>query len=173
MAGAASTQAAEDGIRHAKAGKHFTFQLGEELYGVEILKVQEIIGLMPVTRVPRAPEFARGVINLRGRIIPVMDLRRKFGMEPRDDTDRTCIVVVQVFVHGRPVTAGVLVDEVSEVVDVQEEQIEEPPSLGLGEEAAFVRGMAKIGQKVVMLLDVDRVFSQDDTTMADALMGQA
>jgi purine-binding chemotaxis protein CheW len=153
-------------IPAAKAGKYLTFNMGKEVFGIEILKVQEIIGMMPVTRVPKTPEFVRGVINLRGKVIPVIELRRKFGMETREDTDRTCIVVVQVAGASGTVTMGLLVDEVSEVLNVTGEQIEAPPSFGAKVETDFILGMGKVGQKVVMLLDADKVLSSEELVMA-------
>ena len=150
----------------AKAGKYLTFQMGKEVYGIEILKVQEIIGMMPVTRVPKTPEFVRGVINLRGKVIPVIELRRKFGMETREDTDRTCIVVVQVAASAGTVTMGLLVDEVSEVLNVSQEQIEAPPSFGAQVDTDFILGMGKVGQKVLMLLDADKVLSSEELVIA-------
>jgi purine-binding chemotaxis protein CheW len=150
----------------AKAGKYLTFQLGKEVYGIEILKVQEIIGMMPVTRMPKTPDFVRGVINLRGKVIPVIELRLKFGLEGREDTDRTCIVVVQVAAAAGTVTMGLLVDEVSEVLNVLQEQIEAPPSFGAGVDIDFILGMGKVGQKVVMLLDTDKVLSIEELAIA-------
>lgn len=146
----------------AKAGKYLTFQLRKEVYGIEILKVQEIIGLMPVTRVPKTPDFVRGVINLRGKVIPVVELRRKFDFETQEDTERTCIVVVQVAWVTGPVTMGLIVDEVSEVLNVSVDQIEPPPAFGSGVDTDFILGMGKIGQKVVMLLDVDKVLANQE-----------
>lgn len=156
-----------------QAGKYLTFQLGAEAFGIEILKVQEIIGLMPVTRVPRAPECVRGVINLRGRIIPVMDLRRKFGLEPHDDTERTCIVVVQVSRGDVRTIMGLLVDEVSEVLNVAAEQTEAAPSFGISVDTSFILGMAKVAQKVVMLLDVDRVLKEEDAEAVSTIAEEA
>lgn len=146
----------------AKAGKYLTFNLGREVYGIEILKVQEIIGMMSVTRVPKTPAFVRGVVNLRGKVIPVIDLRLKFGLEGKDDTDRTCIIVVQVTLFGNPVIMGLIVDEVSEVLNVQGNQIEASPSFGAKVDTDFILGMGKVGTKVVMLLDVDRVLASDE-----------
>lgn len=145
------------------AGKYLTFKLGSESYGLGILKVQEIIGLMTVTHVPRAPSFIRGVINLRGRVIPVVDLRNKFGMESVDDTERTCIIVVQVARAAGHVTMGIIVDEVSEVLDIRAQQIEPPPSFGASVDTAFIMGMAKVGDRVVILLDADRVLSNEES----------
>ena len=145
-----------------QAGKYLTFCLGDEIYGLGILKVQEIIGVMSVTRVPRTPDFIRGVINLRGKVIPVVDLRLKFGMPTRDDTERTCVIVVQVIRSGNQITMGLIVDEVSEVLEVKGEQIEPPPSFGTTMDTSFLLGMGKVGEKVVMLLDVDRVMSGEE-----------
>jgi len=147
------------------AGKYLTFELVGEVYGLEILKVQEIIGMMAVTQVPRTPKFVRGVINLRGKVIPVVDLRIKFGLDSQQDTEKTCIIVVQVSQGELEVTMGILVDEVSEVLDVASEQIEPPPSFGTAVDTAFIMGMGKIGQRVVMLLDVDKVLGEGEMTM--------
>jgi purine-binding chemotaxis protein CheW len=144
------------------AGKYLTFKLGAESYGLGILKVQEIIGIMSITHIPKTPAFVRGVINLRGRVIPVTDLRLKFGMESEEDTAKTCVIVVQLSLGDRQVTMGLIVDEVSEVLDIAEGQIEPPPSFGDSLDTAFILGMGKVGDKVVMLLDVDRVLSCDE-----------
>lgn len=146
----------------AKTGKYLTFNLGKEVYGIEILKVQEIIGMMQVTRVPRTPDFVRGVVNLRGKVIPVIDLRLKFGLESKEDTDRTCIIVVQLALGVGSVIMGLIVDEVSEVLNVLAEQIEAAPSFGPKVDTDFILGMGKVAQKVVMLLDVDRVLASGE-----------
>ncbi len=150
-----------------KAGKYLTFALGGEIYGLEILKVQEIIGMMSVTRVPRTPEFIRGVINLRGKVIPVVDLRIKFGLESKDDTEKTVIIVVQVIRESQKVTMGTIVDEVSEVMDIEAGQIEPPPELGAEVDTDFILGMGKIADKVVMLLDVDKVLTGGEMELID------
>lgn len=149
----------------SKAGKYLTFRIAEEGYGVEILKVQEIIGMMAVTRVPRTPDHVRGVINLRGKVIPVVDLRLKFGLESQDNTRRTCVIVTQVHRGNSAVTIGIIVDEVSEVMDVTDSQIEPPPSFGSQLDTEFILGMGKIGDKVLILLDIDRVLAEDEITM--------
>jgi purine-binding chemotaxis protein CheW len=159
--------------RESLAGKYLTFELGGEVYGLEILKVQEIIGMMNVTQVPRTPEFVRGVINLRGKVIPVVDLRKKFALEAQEDTEKTCIVVVQIAREGGEITMGAIVDEVSEVLDVGSEQIEPPPSFGTDVDTDFILGMGKVDQKVVMLLDVDKVLSGSDMAMVDQLAQDA
>jgi len=150
---------AEKAAASATNGKHLTFRLGAEEYGLEILKVQEIIGIMPITAVPRTPKFVRGVINLRGRVIPVVDLRTRFEVAAAEDTERTCIVVVQVHGKSGPAVMGVVVDEVSEVIDIAEGQIEETPEFGTDIDTEFVRGIGKIEGKVVMLLDIDKVLT--------------
>ena len=147
----------------ANPGKYLSFVLGREEYGLEILKVQEIIGIMDVTRVPRTPPYVRGVINLRGRVIPVVDLRGKFQMAGIDDTEKTCVIVVQISQGDLTVTMGVIVDEVSEVLSFTQEQIEPAPSFGGGmDEMEFITGMGKLGKKVVILLDVDRVLKGEE-----------
>jgi len=144
--------------RVAQAGKFLSFVLGEEEYGLEILKVREINGMMGVTRVPRTPDYVRGVINLRGRVIPVVSLRRKFKMPVIEDDEKTCIIVVDVNHRDAEITMGIIVDEVSEVLNITDGQIELPPSFGGGKaEVDFVTGMGKLENKVVTLLDIDRV----------------
>ncbi len=147
------------------AGKYMGFKLGAENFGLEILKVQEIIGLMNITAVPRTPAFVRGVINLRGKVIPVVDLRRKFGMATKEDTELTCVMVVQVTLNGILVTMGVIVDQVSEVMDIKADQVEPPPVFGDGEAEKFLLGIGKFQSNVVLLLDVDRILSDGEMCM--------
>jgi purine-binding chemotaxis protein CheW len=144
------------------AGKYLTFKLGPEDFGIGILKVQEIMGMLAVTRIPRTPAYVRGVVNLRGKVIPVLDLRLKFGMDTREDTERTCIIVVQLQSSGAEITMGIIVDEVSEVLDVAASQIEPPPSFGSSVDVSFIMGMGKVGQKVVQLLDADRILMRQE-----------
>jgi purine-binding chemotaxis protein CheW len=151
------------------AGKYMGFKLDAEHYGMAILKVQEIIGLMTITAVPRTPEFVRGVINLRGKVIPVIDLRLKFGLEPKENTDLTCIMVVQVEMHDTLVTMGVIVDQVSEVMDITADQVEPPPSFGDPAAEQFLLGMGKFQDNVVILLDVDRILSSNEMSMVGAM----
>jgi purine-binding chemotaxis protein CheW len=145
------------------AGKYMTFQLAREEYGLEILKVREIIGLMEITRVPRTREFVRGVINLRGKVIPVVDLRLKFGMEKTEATDQTVIIVVQCAVDGRPLTMGLLVDQVLEVLSIDGAQIEPAPSLAHAQlDEEFILGVGKHEKRIVFLLDIARILSSDE-----------
>jgi len=150
----------------ARGGLHLTFTLGEETYGIEILKVQEIMGMLTVTPLPRTPDYMRGVINLRGKVIPVVDLRLKFAMDAHEHTRRTCIIVVQVQREHAALTMGIIVDEVSEVLDVSAEQIEPPPSFGTDIDTDFILGIGKVGNKVVMLLDVDCVLTGEESSVA-------
>ncbi|HTS16056.1 MAG TPA: chemotaxis protein CheW [Verrucomicrobiae bacterium] len=154
-----------------RAGKYLTFKLGAEEFGLEILKVQEIIKMMDITRVPRTPDFVRGVINLRGKVIPVVDLRLRFGMEAKATTDKTCVIVVQVRRENVTVTMGTIVDEVSEVLDIGGEQIEPAPEFGEMVNTDFIVGMGKVGKRVVMLLDVDKVLSQQELEVVGKVKG--
>ena len=160
---AAAEAAAVSDIGTRLAGKYMTFQLAREEYGLEILKVREIIGLMEITRVPRARSFVRGVINLRGKVIPVVDLRLKFGMEKCEATDQTVIIVVQCSVDGRPLTMGLLVDQVLEVLNIDASKIEPAPQLGhAGVDDAFILGVGKHEKRIVFLLDIARILSSDE-----------
>lgn len=145
-----------------KEGKYLTFSLAGEEYGIGILKIKEIIGMMPITTVPGTPPFVKGVINLRGKVIPVLDLRLRFGMKAREYTERTCIIVVEIGSGGRDVVVGVVVDSVSEVLNIRGEDIEETPTFGTKLNTDYIQGMAKIGQGVKILLDIDRVLSQEE-----------
>ena len=148
---------------HSLAGKYLTFHLSGEYYGLEIIKVQEIIKMMEVTRVPRTPEFVRGVINLRGKVIPVIDLRLKFEIEHQEDTDKTCVIVVQVKNNDETITIiGIIVDEVSEVMDIEADQIEPSPSFGANIDTNFILGMGKVGKKVLSMLDIDQILSSEE-----------
>lgn len=147
------------------SGKYLTFCLDEEEYGLEILKVREIIGLMTITAIPRTPIYVKGVINLRGKIIPVVDLRLKFGMVEIPATDETCIIVVQV---GQ-VEVGLIVDRVSEVRDILAGEIENAPSFGEGVNTEFLLGIGKSGDKVTLLLDIDRVVGNSELEEMEAM----
>jgi purine-binding chemotaxis protein CheW len=145
-----------------KEGKYLTFALANEEYGLEILKVREIIGYMDITSVPQTPMYVKGVINLRGQVIPVVDLRAKFGMETTDTTEETCIIVVETGQGDRSFSTGIVVDHVEEVLDIAGEDIEEAPQFGSAANTDFILGMGKIGESVKILLDIDRVLAGDD-----------
>lgn len=144
------------------AGKYMTFKLAEEEYGIEILKVRDVIALMEITRVPRTKEYMRGVINLRGKVIPVVDLRMKFGMGRTEATDQTVIIVVQTEVEGHELNMGVLVDEVLEVLNVAEKNIEPRPDFGVSSsDMSFIMGIGKAAGRVIFLLDIGKVLTDD------------
>ncbi len=145
-----------------KEGKYLTFALEPEEYGLEILKVREIIGYMDITAVPQTPHHVKGVINLRGQVIPVIDLRAKFGMETAEITEQTCIIVVETLQGGRKFSTGIVVDRVQEVLDIAGEDIEEAPQFGSSVNTDFILGMGKIGESVKILLDIDKVLSNDN-----------
>ncbi len=145
-----------------KTGKYLTFTLDEEEYGIGILKVKEIIGMMPITSVPRTPEFVKGVINLRGKVIPVIDLRLKFDMGEISYTERTCIIVVEIDSKEGTVLIGIVVDSVSEVLNIQETEIEETPAFGTSLNTEYILGMAKIQGGVKILLNIDKVLSSEE-----------
>ena len=142
-----------------REGKYLTFSLANEEYGIGILKVKEIIGMMPVTSVPQTPGFVKGVINLRGKVIPVVDLRLRFGMEEIEYTERTCIIVVEIAGESGNIVIGIVVDAVSEVLNIKAEDIEETPSFGRSLNTDYIFGMAKIEGSVKILLDIDKVLT--------------
>ena len=142
--------------------KLLTFSLGGEGYGVSILKVKEIIGMLDITSVPRTPDFIKGVINLRGKIIPVMDLRIKFGMDEQTYNERTCIIVVEIELKGNQRLIGVVVDMVSEVVNILASDIEPPPEYGSKVEHNYILGIGKIKDRVVIIVDINEIFQCED-----------
>jgi purine-binding chemotaxis protein CheW len=146
----------EPGIE-SKQGKYLTFALANEEYGLEILKVREIIGYMEITSVPQLPEYIKGVINLRGQVIPVIDLRSKFGMNQAEKTEQTCIIVVETRQNNRTFNTGIVVDRVCEVLDITGEDIDETPQFGSDCKTDFILGIGKIGESVKILLDIDKV----------------
>jgi purine-binding chemotaxis protein CheW len=157
-------QATENQAQSSKAGKYLTFGLNDEQYGLEILKVREIIGLMDITSVPRTPQYVKGVINLRGNVIPIVDLRLKFSMPEAEPTEQTCVIVVDV--HGTEM--GIIVDQVSEVLDIMADQIEESPSFGASVNTDFILGMGKAGDKVTILLNICKVLSSEEVASISA-----
>jgi len=146
----------------AREGKYLTFSLAGEEYGIGILKVKEIIGMMPVTHVPQTPEFVKGVINLRGKVIPVVDLRLRFALEAAAYTERTCIIVVEVAGASGSVMMGIVVDAVSEVLNIRGADIENTPAFGVRLDTDFILGMAKASGGIKILLDIDKVLRNED-----------
>jgi len=150
-----------------KEGKYLTFSLLGEEYGIGILKVKEIIGMMPITTVPLIPNFVKGVINLRGKVIPVVDLRLKFGMEEIDYTERTCTIVVEIASQAGSILIGVVVDSVSEVLNIKGADIEGTPNLGARLDTDYILGMAKINGGVKILLNIDKVLGSEEMGLSD------
>ena len=153
-----------------KEGKYLTFTLAAEDYGLEILKVREIIGMMDITAVPQTPEYVKGVINLRGRVIPVIDLRLKFGLEEAEYGERTCIIVVEVQSQVGSVQMGVVVDSVSEVLNINGEEIEPPPSFGARLKTQYILGIAKAKGTIKILLDIDKVLTGEEMAGLEGLV---
>ena len=149
------------------SGKYLTFTLANEEYGIALLKVKEIIGMMPITSVPQTPEYVKGVINLRGKVIPVSDLRLRFDMTAADYTDRTCIIVVEIHGEETTIQVGIVVDAVSEVMNIKAEEIEEAPGFGTKVETDYILGMANMDGHVKILLDIDRVMTSETIIQAE------
>ena len=145
-----------------REGKYLTFTLADEEYGIGILKIKEIIRMLPITTVPQTPEFVKGVINLRGKVIPVIDLRLRFGMGEIEYTERTCIIVVEIESQAGKVMIGIVVDSVSEVLNIKGEDIEDTPTFGTKLNTEYILGMAKMEGGGKILLDIDRVLSGEE-----------
>ncbi len=166
------TETVESAVRTAQeqgdGGKFLTFQLKDEEYGLEILKVREIMGILNITPVPQTPGYVKGVINLRGKVIPVVDLRLKFGIQEGEYDQRTCIIVVDV--NG--VMMGIVVDTVSEVMDIDTADIEEAPSFGARLNTDYILGMGKVEGKVKILLDINKVLTSEELVFMEGLQGE-
>jgi purine-binding chemotaxis protein CheW len=154
-------------VMEEKEGKYLTFTLAEEEYGIGILKIKEIIGMMAITTVPQTPKFVKGVINLRGKVIPVIDLRLRFGMESIDYTERTCIIVVEIDGTVGTVQIGIVVDAVSEVLNINGKDIEDTPTFGTKLDTTYILGMAKMEGGVKILLDIDRVLNGNEISVLE------
>ncbi len=166
MSGTISTHYVEKAVS-GQEEKYLTFALGAEEYGLEILKVREIIGYMDITAVPQTPSHVKGVINLRGQVIPVVDIRTLFGMTSHEVTDETCIIVVETIQHKRSRQTGLIVDKVSEVLDIAADNIEEPPQVGGALDTDFILGMGKVNKSVKILLNIDKVLNGTDLEALD------
>ena len=142
--------------------QYLTFKLADEVFAFDVAKVREILELVSITKVPQTPNFMRGVINLRGSVVPVIDLRLNFGMQCTENTVNTCIIVVEVKLEGETIVLGVLADSVQEVVEMEPDNIEPPPQLGTKLNTKFIKGMGKVDNDFVMILDIDKVFSADE-----------
>lgn len=146
-------------------GRFLTFSLEDEMYGIEIKYVTEIIGMQPINKIPEVPDYVKGIINLRGKIIPVIDMRLKFGMEPIQYDDRTCIVVINI----SEVSIGLIVDNVDEVITIGEENISLPPSNKIGYDNKYIKGIGKFGDRVLLLLDSSKILNDDELEKIDEL----
>ena len=150
-----------------------TFNLADDVFAIDVIKAKEILDFSDVTQVPQTPDYMLGVINLRGSVVPVIDMRRKFNIESVDLTRDSCIVVVEVDVDGDSVTVGALADSVREVIDLDPTQIEPPPRIGTRLNTEFIKGMGNLDDRFVIILDIDKVFSTDDLTMAKSIAEEA
>ena len=148
-----------------KTIQYLAFRLGDEVYAVDVAKVREILDFPAITKVPRTPEFMRGVINLRGSVVPVVDMRLKFGMSRTEKSVNTCIVVVEALLENELTTIGALADSVQEVIELDPANIEPPPKIGSRLKVEFLKGMGKIGETFLMILDIDKVFSSSEILM--------
>jgi len=155
------------GKADARAGKYLVFHLGEEEFGIQVQKVREIMGVQDITQVPQTPPEVKGVINLRGKVIPVVDLRLKFTMPAKEYTHRTCIIVVQVAGARGSMLMGIVVDGVAEVLQIAGADVEDTPSFGKEVEVPYVMGLAKVKGKVKILLDIDQVMTARDLARLD------
>ena len=150
-------------------GKYLTFILAKEEYGIPILKVREIIKLLEITSIPKTPGYIKGVINLRGKIIPIMDLRLKFGLEEMEYNERTCIIVVEIAVNDACKLMGLIVDTVSEVVNLATDQIEPPPEYGYQNNQGYLIGVGKVKERVILLLDIEKILSREESVLLKEL----
>jgi purine-binding chemotaxis protein CheW len=148
--------------------QYLTFKLGDEVFALDVAKVREVLDFTNITKIPRTPGFLRGVINLRGSVVPVVDLRLGFGMPGTERTVNTCIIVVEVSLGGESIVVGALADSVEEVIDLEPDQIQPPPSIGAGINTDFIRGMGKRENEFIMILDIDRVFSAEELSSIQA-----
>jgi len=145
--------------------QYLTFKLEDEVFALDISKVREVLDFTTVTKVPRTPEFMRGVINLRGNVVPVVDMRLKFGMQKTEKTVNTCIIIVEISIEGETAVLGALADSVQEVIDLEPDQIEPAPRIGTRVRTDFIKGMGKRDNHFIMILDIDKVFSADELSI--------
>jgi purine-binding chemotaxis protein CheW len=157
----------------ATVTQYLTFKLGEEVFAVDIAKVREVLDFTTVTKVPRTPDFMRGVINLRGSVVPVADLRLKFGMTKTEKTVNTCIIITEVTVDNETAVLGALADSVQEVIDLEPNQIEPAPKIGTRLKTEFLKGMGKHNDRFIMILDINKVFSSEDLALVQSTQSNA
>ncbi|MFP4349728.1 MAG: chemotaxis protein CheW [Thermodesulfobacteriota bacterium] len=156
-----------------EAGQYLTFKLGEEIFALNVGQVREVLDLTTITKVPGTPDFMRGVINVRGSVVPVMDLRLKFGLSRTENTLDTRIIVMELSLDGEVVVLGTLADSVNEVIDLEPNQIEPPPKIGMRWRTEFIKGIGKRNDLFIIILDIDRVFSTDELAILDSVSEEA
>lgn len=152
----------------ATATQYLTYKLADEVFAFDISKVREVLDFTTITKVPKMPDFMRGVINLRGSVVPVVDLRLRFGMPQTDKTVDTCVIITEVNVEGEPTTIGALADSVQEVIDLGPENIEPAPRIGTGLNTSFIKGMGKHNDRFIIILDIDKMFSAEELAAVQA-----
>ncbi len=145
--------------------QYLTFKLGDELFAIDVVQVREVLDVTTITKVPRSADFMRGVINVRGNVVPVADLRMKFGMDPTETTVNTRIVVMEIVIAGDTIVLGALADSVHDVMDMLRDQIEPAPTIGAKWDTRFIKGIGKHGDQFIIILDVDKVFSTDEAKL--------
>jgi purine-binding chemotaxis protein CheW len=156
----------------AETGQYLTFKLDEEVFALDISKVREVLDFTKITKVPQTPDFMLGVINLRGSVMPVVDMRLKFGLSKTETTVNTCIIIVEIDLDGEVAMLGALVDSVQEVMELDPDQIEPPPRIGTRLNTKFIKGMGKQGEGFLIIIDIDKVFSADELIMAQEMGGE-
>ncbi|MBF0456322.1 MAG: chemotaxis protein CheW [Nitrospirae bacterium] len=153
-------------VAEAEATQYLTFKLEDEMFALDISKVREVLEFSSVTKVPRTPEFMRGVINLRGSVVPVVDLRLKFGMTRTEKTVNTCVIIVEVSFENESMVLGALADSVQEVIELEPEKIEPAPNIGMQLRTDFIKGMGKRDEEFIIILDIDKIFTADELAFA-------
>ena len=162
MTGLAEVIEQSEQVSNGRGGKYLTFTMADEEYGISILKIKEIIGMLPVTTVPQTPGYVKGVINLRGKVIPVIDLRLRFEIEAMHYTERTCIIVIEIGAQDNSIHTGIVVDSVSEVLNIRDHEIEDAPTFGVNMNTEYIHGVAKIEGTVKILLEIDKVLKGEE-----------
>jgi purine-binding chemotaxis protein CheW len=153
--------------------QYLTYNLGDEVFALDIGKVREVMDFTAITKVPRTPDFMRGVINLRGGVVPVVDLRLKFGMAAAEKTVNTCIIITEVTVDGESAILGALADSVQEVIELEPGSISPPPKIGTRLKTEFIKGMGRQGDRFIIILDIDKVFSTDELALVQERQAEA
>lgn len=148
--------------------QYLSFMLGEEVFALDITKVREVLDFTTITKVPQTPDFMRGVINLRGSVVPVVDMRLKFGMNATEKTVNTCIIIVEVTLEEESIVIGALADSVREVFDLEDDQVEPAPKIGTQLNTEFLKGMGKKNEEFILILDIDKVFSSEELAVVQA-----